>query len=450
MGRSGKGRAADDLIGDLTKNGVTTAHVGIFDLDGALRERRLALTDLAPYLDGGGTFVNVLHQWDTAESVHGSGPFVGEAIAIDPASARRYPFEPDAALLIADFTGPSGALSPRNLLRGLVERAAAAGYAVRCSLEFEFIVLDETAESIRAKGYDDLTPFAPDNRCWAGQSAAIYSDFVRELQELLEAADIGLYGLGLELGPGCFEATLGASDPLKAADDAALFKTFTKAFCRQRGLTASFMAQLSADYPGLGGHVHLSLADAKTAKGVFHDGGDGQRMSPTMRSFIAGLIELAPDSLALCCHTVNAYRRLTPGNWAPRTATWAVQDYSVAVRAVPEPQDVARLEFRLPAADTNPFLALAMVLGAGLYGIEKKTALPPAVEGHGPGSDPEGAPALPHDLLEAADRLDKCAAAREIFGNPFIDHFVATRRHEEAALRKHVSAFERARYIEAV
>ena len=324
------------------------------------------------------------------------------------------------------------------------------GFAVKAALEFEFHMLDESAETLRAKGYEAMDTFAVDNRCWSSQTAAIHGDVVADLEKVMETAGVGLFGMGLELGPGCFEATLRATDALRAADDAVLFKTFTKAFARRRGLTATFMAQLGASFSGLSGHVHLSLWDARTGKPLFHDGKDKDGMSATMRHAISGLVGLTPEALVLAAHTVNAYRRLTPGNWAPRTATWAVQNYAAAVRAVPSPAQWARLEFRLPASDTNPYLALALTLGAALEGIRTKAKLPPPIEKGGPDETPEGLPGLPHDLLEAADRLDASATARAIFGDTFIDYFVASRRHEEAVLRKHVSAFERARYIEAV
>jgi len=439
----------DDITGTLTEDGVRTVHVVIPDLDASLRERRLALSDLGAVFGPGGTFVNVLHKWDTADSVYGAGPFVGEAMALDPGSVRPYPFEEDAALIFADYAGPSAALSPREVLKAQVERASAMGYAVKAALEFEFILIDETAESLREKGYEGFDAYAIDNRCWSSQSAAIYGDFVAELESLLEHAGIAPFGLGLELGAGCFEGTLRATDALAAADEAVLFKTFTKAFARRHDLTASFMAQLSANFPGLSGHVHLSLADGD-GNNLFHDAGAADGMSDVMKKSIAGVVELTPEALGLAAHTANAWRRLTPGNWAPRTATWAIQNYAAAVRAVPAPAKAARLEYRLPAADTNPYLAIALTLGAALHGIETGAHLPPPIVSGGPDETPEGLPGLPHDLVEAADRLEASATARALFGDAFIDYFVASRRREEAIIRRHVSAFERARYIEAV
>jgi glutamine synthetase len=252
------------------------------------------------------------------------------------------------------------------------------------------------------------------------------------------------------LGPGCLEATLLARDPLTAADDFALFRGFTKTFCRKRGLTASFMAQLGQGFQGQSGHLHLSLHDIKTAAPVFADARDTTGMSAAMRHFIGGMLRLLPDLTALCAHSVNAYRRMVPGNWSPRTPTWGLRNFSVAVRAVTGDAATTRIEFRVPAADTNPHLSMALALGAGLWGIEHRIEPPPPAEGDARGFVPEGLRPLPRTLHEAADRLDASKDARALFGDGFIDHFVMTRRHEDAALRRHVSAFERARYLEAL
>lgn len=445
----------DELVARLKADGRDIVHVGIFDTFGTFRERRLALDDLLRVYGPGGTFVNVLPLWDAGESVFDAGPFVGEPVALDPGSARPYPFEDDAALLIADYTGPSAAFSPRQLLKAQIEKARALGFGVRAALEFEFFVLEEDAASLRESGFMRLAAFARDNRCWAGESAAGHAGFVRELREALDAGGVKLLSLGLELGPGCFEATLRAQDPLRAADDAAVFKMFTKAFCRRRGLTAAFMAQLAADLAGLSGHVHLSLYDLASGRPVFPESGGQDGMSPSFRSFVAGIVRLAPEALAMTHHNVNSYRRHAPGNWAPKAASWAVQNYSVGVRVVPAPDDVARLEYRLPGADVNPYLGLAFTIGAGLWGIETGAELPQPFLGGGPNEMPQAgsggeAAALPHDLFEAAERLDRSKAARKIFGDRFVDHYARVCRVEEAALRRATGAPERARYLEVV
>jgi len=438
-----------DAVALLRDAGIRIAHVGLFDLMGTFRERRLGLDDVIPTMDGGGTFVNVLPQWDAAEQVFGAGPFVGEAVRVDPASIRPYPFEADACFMVADYVGPSASLSPRRLLQTQIDKAAAMGFAVQAAFESEFFVLEEDETSLRDGGFATMKPFARDNRCWAGESAATHADFVTGLEDVLQRGGLDLLALSLELGPGCFEATHRHKDPLRAAEDHLFFKLLTKAYCRQQGKTASFMAQLGAGLPGLSQHPHLSLCDKKSGENLFA-AGDGAGMSLLFRQFVAGVVALIPEAMALTHHTTNAYRRIAPGNWAPKSASWAVQNYAAAVRVVTAPASHCRLEYRLPGADAHPYLNLAYLLGAGLWGIENAAALPEAFVGGGPDDMPEGTESLPHDLFTAAERLAASDRARTIWGVEFIENFIVAIRREEAALRRETSAAERARYLEVV
>ena len=228
----------------LRRRGTRTVHLGIFDNDACFRSKRLPLAVAESAFRGEYTFVNVLPQWDIGENVIDPNfNFVDEPIIVDPSSGRWYPFEPDAALYIGSYGGPSAALSPRALLAEQIARAAKLGFDVKAAVECEFTVMAETAESVRAKGYANLTPALPDNRCWAADSSAPYAAFCADLENLLNEMGIPIYALGTELGPGCLEATLVAEEPLRAADSEALFRQMTKAFCRQRGMTATFMAR---------------------------------------------------------------------------------------------------------------------------------------------------------------------------------------------------------------
>lgn len=427
---------------------MASVHLGIFDYDATLRVRRFGADSGQQALSEGYSFPNVLYRWDTGESVHdGTETFGSEACAADPDSRRTYPFEDESSFYIADFTGPSAALSPRAVLTRQIAAAAELGFKARCAFECEFTVLAESAESIRAKGYENLVAWAPDNRCWSADAAGVYAHFVTGLEKVMTTLDVPLFGFGTELGPGCFEATLAAAAPLKAADDYGLFRTFTKTFCRSKGLTASFLAQLGAGFQGLSGHINLSLTDL-AGQPVFP--GDDHGMSPTMKHFIGGVLTLLPECAALCSHTVNAWRRMVPGNWAPRTPSWDFNNYGVAVRVVTDTEAATRIEFRVPAADTNPHLALALLLGTGMLGIRNRIDLPERATGDVRAFVPNGLRALPRNLGEAAERLAGCADARVIFGDAFIDHFAMTRTHEDNVLRRAVSAAERARYLEAI
>ena len=435
----------EQLTDAIIARGAQTVHVAIPDVDGGLRERRLPLSSVPAALGEAATFCNVLHEWDVTDTVHGPGPFVGESIAVDPASVRGYPFEPTAVWLLADFTGPHRVSSPRELLKTQIARAAQLGFLPKAAFEFEWLVFDEQAKSLREKRWSQPLAWAPDNRCWDAQSGAINADVVAAQQDMLAQADIGVFGLGMELGAGCMEATLLATDALRAADDAAFFKLASRAFFRRRNQTACFMAQSDANAPGLSGHIHLSLQDP-AGHNLF--AAPANELSLQARHFVGGVLKLLPQHAALPLHTVNAYRRLSPGNWAPRTPTWSFGGYTTAIRAVSGLHPQARLEFRIPGADVNPWLGLAMFLGAGLWGIEHAVEPPSAVTGDGRTHTTPDLVALPHDLLSAARALHASREAREIFGSAFIDPYVASRHHEFDSLRRAVSAEEKARYFE--
>ncbi|GLR68995.1 glutamine synthetase [Acidocella aquatica] len=422
-------------------------HVVLPDIDGGLRERRVSRESFETSVSQGGSFCNVLHKWDTADNVFASPPFQSEEVAVDESSYRPYPFEADAAWVVSDFTGPSAATSARNVLIRQIEKAKLAGFSMQAAFEFEWLVFQENAASLRQKGYEGLTSFAVDNRCWDTLSGAANAPLIAELEAVIHAAGIETAGLGMELGKGCLEATLRHANPLRAADDAVFFKAVTKAFFRQRQMSACFMAQSDASAPGLSGHIQFSMLDA-SGKNIFA-AGPGQ-LTEAGRHFIGGVLKLLPECLALPAHTVNAYRRMTPGNWAPRTATWSLGGYTTAIRAVTEPLAAPRLEFRIPAADVNPWLGLAFFIGAGLWGMENQIAAPEPVIPTGKESAQSGLTPLPRDLYAATRSLAGSETAKTLFGAEFIERFVESRLHEVESLRKAVSVAEKARYFETV
>jgi glutamine synthetase len=424
-------------------------HVGIFDFTGAFREKRIDIAAFNAALGRGWRFIDALPFWMHDERCFAEKGFADETVSIDADSIRPYPFEPAAALAVADYAGASAAVSPRSTLQRIVAKAAGLGFEALAGFEFETIFLAEDGASLRRKGWSDLNPALPHNRCWSGVAAAADAGFLTDVHEQLRAAGINLDHHCMELGPGCAEYCLGPDPIVKAADDAALFKVFTKAIARRHGMTASFLAQLDAGFPGLGGHITLSLR-GKDGAPVFSDTNDPQGLSATAKSFIGGVLALTPELMCMFAPTINAYRRLRPGNWAPRAANWGFGNYSCAIRAVAHTPETTRLEFRLPGADMVPHVAAAMMLGAGLWGIEHEIDPGPPVTGNGRLAESAPGAELPTSLEEAARRFARSDAARALFGTPFVDHYAAWCAAEAAAFHAHVSAFERARYLETV
>jgi glutamine synthetase len=435
-----------DLLTDaLDRFQAEVVHVGQFDYASVFRERRLRRPQFLDWAEDP-RFANVLAYWDRGDALFGGSSYYTDGVAIDPSSMRRDPSEPHAVTVIAELTGEARDVMPRQVLRRQVERAATLGFKVDAAFEFELVVMEETAASVRAKGYEGLDKFAPDNKCWSGQTANIHADFIAGMESEILGHDVALHGLCVELGPGCLEATQAASEGLRAADDAAFLRLAARSHGAKQGKMVTFMPFLGGGYPGLGGHCTLSLRDADTGKNLFSD--PEGKTNDLARQFIAGMMDVVPDAFALCTSSVNAYRRLAPGTWAPKSLTWAEYPFTVAVRSVPHPGRLARLEFRVPPADCNPYLTLALMLGAGLDGIERGLPAPPPTEAAHPDFVPEGARPFPRDLAEAADRLTGSEVNKRLFGTAFIDNFSAACRAEYASLAQAVSAAERARYLE--
>ncbi len=430
----------------LKESGADVVHVGQFDYGSIFRERRLRSEQFLQWAQDP-RFANVVAYWDSADTIVGGTSYYTEKQEIDADSIRRYPAEPGAVAIIMDMAGEPKELMPRQVLRRQLERAEAMGYVVDAAFEFEIILLDETENSVREIGFENLKKFAPDNKCWSGTTAATHAELICDLEAEILGFDINLFGLGVELGPGCLEATLGAARGLRAADDAAFLRMAARSWARRNGLTASFMPYLGNEYPGIGGHITLSLKDNKTGQNLFSSK-DG-KTNDLARSFIAGMIDVVPDCFAMCTSSVNAYRRLAPGSWAPKALTWAEYTFTTAVRSVPSSSDTARLEFRSPPADCNTYLTMALMLGAGLDGIERGLNAPEAAETAGPDDIPQGAQPFPRDLYEAAHKMSNSKTAERLFGAAFVRNFTAACLAEDASLRTAVSADERRRYLEA-
>jgi glutamine synthetase len=301
---------------------------------------------------------------------------------------------------------------------------------------------------VREKHYRNLTPMAPG---WFGYSVlrnSAGSDFYRALLDTCREMDLGIEGLHEETGPGVLEAAITFDRAVAAADKAALFKTFAKVIAQKHGMMATFMAKCSPDWPGQSGHIHLSLK--KNGVPVFHDEDRPHSMSDTMRWFVGGQQKLMPELLAMIAPTINSYRRLIPGYWAPTDATWGVENRTTALRVIPGSAKSQRVEYRVAAADANPYVILAAALGSGLWGIEHRIEPEAMVVGNAYDRRFPARLALPRTLWDAAQRLKASRAARELFGEDFVEHFAATREWEEREFRKHISDWEMARYFEII
>lgn len=449
-------RSVEDARQIVEQRGLTHVKVGVFDLDGILRGKYISRDKFFSALEHGFGFCDVVLGWDSNDQLLDNLKHTGwhtgypdAPVVLLPESCRELPDGEGGLLFLGQFAPPADRLCPRGVLLRAVDHARRLGFEPLAALEYEFFVFDETPHSIREKGFRGLKPFTPGNFGYSVLRASVRSDFHRELLRVAEQMRFPLEGLHTETGPGVVEAALAVQGAIEAADRAALFKTFAKVVAQRQDLMATFMARWSTRVAGQSGHVHLSLLD-DAGEPVFHDEGAAHHISPTMRHFIGGCQRLMPEVLALVASTVNAYRRLVPGFWAPTSASWGIDNRTCSLRAIEGSPRSQRLEYRIAAADANPYLAVAAALVSGLHGIEQQIEPTEPVQGSAYARGSTELAALPPTLWDAAQRLRACAPARQVLGEDFIDHFVATREWEEREFRRHVSDWELERYFEII
>ena len=210
------------------------------------------------------------------------------------------------------------------------------------------------------------------------------------------------------------------------------------------------MAKWSEDCPGQSGHLHISLLDKATGRAIFYEEAKPQTMSERMRWFVGGQQALMPELLAMIAPTINSYTRIIPGFWAPTSASWGYENRTCALRVIGGSERSQRVEYRIGAADINPYIALAAAIGSGLWGIEHRIEPDEPIAGNAYAHPPAPARLLPSTLWEAAQRLRASAAASELFGAAFVEHYALTREWEEREARKAITDWQLARYFEII
>ena len=447
---------AAELADYVTQKGFSHIKVGVFDVDGVMRGKYMSRDKFLSSLHQGYGFCDVVLGWDSDDQLYDNASFTGwhtaypdAAVRLLPHTVRHLPHEGDIPLVLSEFAGPAEAICPRGVLRRVLQRADGLGYAVKAAAEFEFFVFNETPDSVRAKHYQGLNSITPGNFGYSMLRSGVHAELYRDLLEFCERMDLGVEGLHTETGPGVLEAALGVDEALAAADKAALFKTMAKVFFQRRGMMATFMAKWNADLPGSSGHLHSSLSDKTSGKGVFYDAGQPLGMSDVMRWYVGGQQALMPELLSMIACTVNSYSRLVPGYWAPTSATWGYENRTCALRVIGGSEKSQRVEYRIAAADINPYIALAAAIGSGLWGIEHRIEPDEALSGNAY-EQQTAARALPSTLWEASQALRASEAATALFGAEFVEHYAATREWEERQARRAVTDWQLARYFEII
>ena len=433
--------------------------VAVTDIDGILRGKYMSAEKFLSVADSNFGFCDVVFGWDANDLAYDSAEYTGwhtgypdAKATIDLSTFRKIPWENDVPFFLGEFVDDKNqplAVCPRQVLKKVIGEADKAGFAPFMSQEFEWFNFAETPQTLHDKNFSKLQPLTPGMFGYSILRSTYRNDFFNALFDGMKNFNVPLEGLHTETGPGVYEAAITYSAPLEAADRGVLFKTAAKEIAYKHGIIATFMAKFNENLPGCSGHVHQSLWDKKATKNLFHDEKDKNKMSELFKSYLAGQLYCLPHILPMVAPTINSYKRLVEGAWAPTTVTWSVDNRTVALRALPGGSKSSRLETRVVGSDTNPYLAMAACLAAGLYGIKKNLKLKqPATLGNGYRDESNGR--FPKNLHDATVAMRDSKISNELFGEKFVQHFTQTREWEWKQFAKVVTDWELKRYLEII
>ncbi|HYM16257.1 MAG TPA: glutamine synthetase family protein [Dehalococcoidia bacterium] len=413
------------------------------DILGSLKSFAITVEELEQALDEGQGF--------DGSSIEGFARIdESDMIAMpDPGTFAILPWRPrerGVARMFCDILHPDGAPfegDPRFVLKRQLKRAADLGYTfyVGPELEFFYFKSSEAPEGLDKGGYFDLTPLD------------VASDLRRQTVLTLEEMGIGVEYSHHEVAPSQHEIDLRYTDALTMADNAMTYRLVVKEVALANGVYATFMPKPLANENGSGMHTHQSLF--KGDRNAFFDAEDEYHLSPIGKSFMAGLLRHAPEFTLVTNQWVNSYKRLMPGYEAPVYITWARRNRSDLIRVPqykPGKEVATRLEYRAPDAACNPYLAFAVMLAAGLEGIEKEYPLGAPTEENvfevtAAERERRGIETLPGSLKEAIQAFAKSDFARRALGDHVFDSLLQNKTIEWDAYRRHVSDFEMDRYL---
>src|ERR1700712_1958097 len=373
------------ILSYLKEKEIDKIKFAFADIDGVLRGKVIHHKKFIDGLESGYGFCDVVFGWDSGdvcnENIKLTGWHTGypdQPCRIDLSTFRTVPWEDNIPFFLADFSKPDEndlPACPRSLLKRIAKECEAMGFHPEFAQEFEGFNFRETPQSLQQKSFTNLETLTPGMFGYSILRTSLNDEFYNDLFDLLLQFNVPLEGLHTETGPGVYEAAILHDGVLEAADKAVLFKTAVKEIAYKHGIMASFMAKWNENLPGCSGHIHQSLWTKDKAQNLFYSAGDENNMSDLHKHYLAGQLYCLPQILPMYAPTINSYKRLVEGAWAPTTITWGIDNRTAALRVIHTSPGYTRLETRIPGSDTNPYLAIAAALASGLYGIKNKLAL---------------------------------------------------------------------------
>jgi glutamine synthetase len=419
--------------------------LGIPDMHGSIRGKALRPDAFETALDRGTVSTDLILGLDPTDApitdYEDFGIRLGApdlTVRPEPDTLRTLSWRPGWSVCLATPSRPDGSpveFATREVFRSVVEDVAGLGYDVMSAIEYEIRIWDEHGDPTSTGISYSLNEIGR------------YEAFLDALVPALDGLGVELAAVHTEAGPGLLELNVAPARGVAAADGAALLKFGVKQVAATMGLRASFLAKTNPGEEGSSGHVHLSLWDGET--NAFAGAGPTEALPRVFSSAIAGMLDHLPAASLLLNPTINSYKRLVPGWFAPINATWGYENRSCAVRAIRSDRpELWRFECRRPGADANPYLALAAIAASAAEGIRSEAEPPQAIAGDAYAL--ADLPELPGSLESALRAFEEDAALRKALGEGFSEYYATSRAWELKAWRETVTDWERERYDRSV
>jgi glutamine synthetase len=438
----------DELRADASAGRTDTVLLALADMQGRLQGKRMTARHfLEEVVRDGAEACDYLLAVDVdmspADGYAMSSRELGHgdlAMRPDLSTLRPIPWHEGTALCLADVAWPDHtpvAASPRQILRGQLERLAARHWEAFAGTEPEFMVFSDTYEQAWDSGYRNLTPANRYNIDYAMLGTARVEPLIRRIRNAMADAEMPVESSKGKGDHGRHEINLRYGPALRAADDHVISKNGAKEIAAQAGMAITYMAKYD-EREGNACHIHVSL---RQDDGLPLFGRDDQTL---LERFIAGQLATLRELTLFLAPNINSYKRLAVGSSAPTAVAWGLDNRTCALRVVGHGPN-RRVECRLAGADVNPYLALAALIAGGLHGIDHELPLEPPYEGNAHLSDK---PRVPTTLREAADLFGASPVARDAFGEDVVEHYLNTARVELEAFEAAVTDWERFRGFE--
>jgi glutamine synthetase len=437
----------DEVRTKVASGDIDTILLGFADMQGRLMGKRMTadhfLADIAHKGANGCAYtlavdvdMRTVEGFEMASWETGYGDFVMKP---DLDTLRPIPWQEGTALVMADLKWEDGTdviASPRQILAHQIDRLAERGLKATGATELEFMVFRDTYEEAWNKGYRDMRPVTRYNIDYALLDTAQVEPLIRRIRNEAAGAGLKVEDSKGECNFGQHEINFEYGPVMRTADEHIIYKNGAKEIAAQEGYSLTFMAKYD-EREGSSCHLHLSL-QSEDGTPVFAED------DKLFRHFLAGQLACLSELTLFYAPTINSYKRFASASFAPTTVSWGVDNRTTSLRVVGS-GPAKRVENRLPGSDVNPYLALAAMIAAGLYGIENELEPEEATTGS---AYEAGKPRVPLTLRHARDLFASSEIAREAFGEGVVKHYVNHADVEIDAFDAAVTDWERFRNFE--